>query len=137
MRQVSIEGPSLQGAPISLERLKGQVVLINFWASWCASCRVEMPIIDAYYRTHRQQGLEVLALSLDEAQDQDAASQMAARYAFPSAMMHSLRISGLKRIWRMPVCAVVDRHGVLAEEDVFFEPALDTPALDRLLHPYW
>ena len=43
----------------------GHVTIVNFWATWCAPCRAEMPIFDAYYRRHEREGLTMLAISLD------------------------------------------------------------------------
>jgi thiol-disulfide isomerase/thioredoxin len=57
--------PTLSGAPIRFSDLRGKVVLLNFWATWCGSCRAEMPTIDALYRQYRDRGLEVLAVNLD------------------------------------------------------------------------
>ena len=47
----------------------GKVTIINFWASWCAPCRAEMPAIQSYYDKHKSQGLEVLAISMDDSRD--------------------------------------------------------------------
>ncbi len=59
--------PTLSGAPIRFSDLRGKVVLLNFWVTWCGSCRAEMPTIDALYRRYKNRGLEVLAVNLDAA----------------------------------------------------------------------
>ncbi|HRK01414.1 MAG TPA: TlpA disulfide reductase family protein, partial [Oligoflexia bacterium] len=51
---------------VSLEAFKGKVVLINFWASWCSACLVEMPSINRLYETLKNEGFEVIALNVDE-----------------------------------------------------------------------
>jgi len=51
----------------------GKVTIINVWATWCAPCREEMPAIDAYYQKYRNRGLEVLAISMDDASEAAAA----------------------------------------------------------------
>ena len=58
--------PVLGGGEASLSALKGKVVVVNFWATWCPPCLVEMPVLDELFRTYRDQGVEVLGLSLDE-----------------------------------------------------------------------
>ncbi len=58
---------TLSGAPIRLSDLRGKVVLLNFWVTWCGSCRAEMPTVDALYRRYKDRGLEVLAVNLDAA----------------------------------------------------------------------
>lgn len=57
--------PALSGAPIRLSDLRGKVVLLNFWVTWCGPCRTEMPTLDALYQRYKERGLEVLAVNLD------------------------------------------------------------------------
>src|SRR5215471_4843070 len=57
---------TLSGTSLSLADLRGKVVLLNFWATWCVPCRKEMPAIEALYQRYKDQGLEVLAISLDK-----------------------------------------------------------------------
>jgi len=64
---VDFPAPNLQlhdltGQPVSLADYRGQVVLVNNWATWCPPCRQEMPILEAYYRDHRDQGFTVVAI---------------------------------------------------------------------------
>ncbi len=54
------------GASLSLSELRGKVVLLNFWATWCVPCRKEMPAIEALYQRYKDRGLEVVAISLDK-----------------------------------------------------------------------
>ncbi len=65
--EVSFPAPEIQlhdldGQPVSLADYRGQVVLVNNWATWCPPCRQEMPILDAYFRDHRQQDFTVIAI---------------------------------------------------------------------------
>jgi peroxiredoxin len=57
---------TLSGTSLSLADLRGKVVLLNFWATWCMPCRKEMPAIEALYQRYKDRGLEVLAISLDK-----------------------------------------------------------------------
>ncbi|TLY80884.1 MAG: TlpA family protein disulfide reductase [Gammaproteobacteria bacterium] len=61
--------PELDGHGFDLSALRGKVVIVNFWATWCAPCRAEMPVLDAFYRRYHAQGLELLGLSIDDAHD--------------------------------------------------------------------
>ena len=58
--------PVLGGGEISMSALKGKVVVVNFWATWCPPCLVEMPVLNELYGAYKDQGVEVLGLSLDE-----------------------------------------------------------------------
>ena len=58
--------PALGGGEVSLSALKGKVVVVNFWATWCPPCINEMPVLNDLYVAYRDQGVEVLGLSLDE-----------------------------------------------------------------------
>lgn len=57
---------SADGAPVPLAAYKGKVVLVDFWASWCAPCKTSFPALDVIYREYQPRGLEVLAVNLDE-----------------------------------------------------------------------
>lgn len=132
---VSISATLLDGSGFNMARVKGQVLLVSFWATWCGPCRVEMPELETYYRQHRERGLEVLALSVDELADESKVRDAAKPYSFPVAMMKAAKLTGFGRIWRMPVCAVVDREGRLVRQDWFIQPKLDAAALDAVIEP--
>jgi thiol-disulfide isomerase/thioredoxin len=58
--------PDRNGAVITLQSLRGRVVLLDIWASWCPPCRAAFPAYDALYREYRDKGLDVLAVNVDE-----------------------------------------------------------------------
>jgi len=58
--------PTLQGKPLSLADLKGKVVLVNFWATWCLPCHWEMPLMEKLYQAYRAKGFIIVAISLDQ-----------------------------------------------------------------------
>jgi len=58
--------PTLQGKPFSFGELKGKVVLVNFWATWCLPCQWEMPLMDKLYQAYKARGFVVVAISLDQ-----------------------------------------------------------------------
>jgi thiol-disulfide isomerase/thioredoxin len=67
---ISITGLTLAGTPVSLEKYKGKVVLIDFWATWCGPCRAEIPNILANYQKYHSAGFEVIAISVDSDLDE-------------------------------------------------------------------
>ena len=132
---VSIVTTLLDGRAFSTDQVKGKVLLVNFWATWCGPCREEMPAIEAYYQAHRAQGLEVLALSTDDLKDEGKVREAAQPYSFPVALLKNARLEGFGRIWRMPVSAVIDREGRLVKQDWFVDPKLDAATLDPVIQP--
>jgi thiol-disulfide isomerase/thioredoxin len=60
-------GTTLDGDEISLEAMRGNVIIVNFWATWCAPCRVELPLLHAYAKLREANGLRVVAVTLDRA----------------------------------------------------------------------
>src|SRR5580704_3510281 len=61
----------LNGDTFDLSQKHGKVVLVHYWATWCAPCKKEMPILDEYYKAHHAEGLEMIAVSADRARDRD------------------------------------------------------------------
>ena len=86
---------TLDRRTFDLAKLRGKVVLVNYWATWCAPCRKEMPKLDAFYKRYHDRGLEIIGISIDFDRDFDKARRMAHGVSYPqrsrnqSAMMGS------------------------------------------------
>jgi len=65
-----LELVELSGVPVSLENLRGQVVLVNNWATWCPPCRAEMPELETYYRDHQDEGFILVGINSGDSHDQ-------------------------------------------------------------------
>ena len=76
----------LDGKTFDLSKLRGQVVVVNFWATWCPPCRAEMPAMDAFYRKHRGDGLAMIGLSEDKARELPQVKNIMAAFAYPAAL---------------------------------------------------
>jgi thiol-disulfide isomerase/thioredoxin len=125
----------LDGAAFDLADDRGKVVVINVWATWCAPCRQEMPVLDSYYRRHRDQGLVLLALSMDDPKDAAKVRELTRDYAFSVGLARDADLGGYGRIWRLPVTFVVDRNGVVRKEQWFTDQGLDARALEQTVTP--
>ncbi|MUL43678.1 TlpA family protein disulfide reductase [Streptomonospora sp. PA3] len=61
-----VSGETLDGAPVGLDDYAGEVLVVNFWASWCSPCRAEMPVLMKVYTEYRDQGLEFLGVNIKD-----------------------------------------------------------------------
>jgi thiol-disulfide isomerase/thioredoxin len=125
----------LDGTTFNLADEGGKVVIVNMWATWCAPCREEMPALDAYYRQHRDQGLVLIALSMDDPRDEAKVREMTRAYSFPVGLEHDIYLKGYGRIWRLPLTFVVDRKGILRKDQWFGDPGLDAQLLEQTVTP--
>lgn len=127
-----IEATSLAGQRV---QISGKVTIINFWATWCEPCRAEMPAIQSYFDKHKDQGLQVLAISMDEPRDAEKAQRMAAPFGFTFVMRQDVNYKSLGRIWRMPSTFVIDKHGVLQKNGHVGDAAVTEASLEALVTP--
>ena len=117
-QSATISGPApnftlkgLDGKNLKLSELAGDVVLINFWASWCGPCRTEMPLLNAMHKKYKALGFTVLGVNVEE-QSKNARSYIAERPVnFPILLDSSNRVSRLYKVVAMPTTVVVDRDG--------------------------
>jgi len=96
---------------ISLADHRGKVVFISFWASWCRPCDYELPVLNQFYLDHRDQGVEVLAISTD--QDREAALEymQSRNFALPMLWDEDGRVAALYQVEALPTLIVVDPDG--------------------------
>jgi len=110
---------TLDGKPVALADFKGQVVLLNFWATWCAPCKKELPLLEGYYRVQGKYGLRVVAVSTERSVPPEKLRPLAEHLTL--TMVRDFRgpygaIGGA-----VPTNFVIDRDGVVryAESGAF------------------
>jgi thiol-disulfide isomerase/thioredoxin len=126
---------TLQGEALSLRSLRGQVVLVNFWATWCPPCRVEMPAFERLYRDRADEGFVILGLSVDRAGRGVVRDFLSERdITFPNAMASEEMKRAFGGIRGLPTSILIDREGRIRHRvtGIFTEPALRL-AVGRLL----
>lgn len=101
----------IDGNTVRLQDLKGKVVLLNFWATWCPSCRFEMPSMEALYHELGSQGLAVLAIALRDSTEDVRDFYKEHNLSFPALLDHDAEASELYEIWSLPTSFVINRHG--------------------------
>jgi thiol-disulfide isomerase/thioredoxin len=106
---------TLDGRDIDTRELRGKVVIVTFWATWCGPCRQELPLLSRYATEHASDGLVVLGFSLDTPDDLDEVRSVSRQLNFPVGLLGDPHVPGYGRIWHLPVNFTIDRAGRLAE----------------------
>jgi peroxiredoxin len=117
----------LRGHAIDLDSLRGKVVLLNFWATWCAPCQTEMPAFSAWQRTYGPRGFRVIGISMDD--DRDAARMLVEKLKidYPVAMGDAKLGEQYGEVLGLPKTFLIGRDGkVLAE----FQGETDLKAME-------
>jgi peroxiredoxin len=120
--------PLLTGERVSLSGLRGKVVFLNFWATWCPPCRAEMPDMETVHQRLKGQGLEMLALDSGEKSASVAAFIKQRGFTFPVALDTDGRVSAAYGVSAIPTTCLTDRQGRIVSRVVGAFP-WDTPAV--------
>ena len=103
----------LNGKSVHLADLRGQVVLVNVWATWCPPCRAEMPMIQAAYAQYGAQGFTVLAVNQREDQQKVAAYMQENDLSFPALLDLDANVGALYQARALPSSFFIDKAGVI------------------------
>ena len=122
-----------QGTPVSLDMYQHQVVIINFWATWCIPCRVEMQELQSLYSDTQMQNVEILAINMGENPETIAVWQTQYDFSYPLLTDTNGEIAELYHLRGQPSTYIVDRDGIIRA--IFFG-ATDASTLNNHLQPY-
>ena len=126
---------TLDGQRVSLTSLRGKVVLVNFWATWCPPCRIEMPGFQRVYEAKRDAGFTIVGVSTDAVGSRAVADFVRERgITYPIAMATGAVIQDFGGARALPTSFLIDREGRIRHEvkGIFTSVALEQ-AVDRLL----
>jgi thiol-disulfide isomerase/thioredoxin len=101
------------GKAIDLSQFKGQVVMINFWATWCGPCRQEMPLLEDIYKKYKPMGFTLVGVNVEpDAKDAEAwLGKLSKPVTFPVAFDTDSKVSKMYKVAGMPSTVFVDRKG--------------------------
>ena len=104
----------LEGFQVSLDQHRGKVVLLNFWATWCGPCRIEMPAMEKLYRSFGRRDFEILAVSTD-AQGMAVTKPFQQEVGFTFPILHDadFRIGLRYGARTLPMTFLIDRQGII------------------------
>ena len=102
---------SMSGKNLKLSEMTGNVVLINFWASWCGPCREEMPLLNALHKKYAPLGFTVLGVNVEEQLDGARDFLSNVPVDFPILLDNENKVSKQYKVVAMPTTVVVDRDG--------------------------
>jgi len=101
------------GEPVSLRELRGRVVLVNFWATWCKPCEDEMPAMESLYRALEGEGFELLAVSVDAGDEEVEAFRERLALGFPILRDPDRRVATRYQSLRFPESFLIGPDGVV------------------------
>ena len=109
----ALKGTLFSGKPFDLREMRGKVVLVNFYSSYCKHCAYEIGNLETFYEQHREQGFEVVVVGVDALADRHRVERMVALYGLQGVMADDLEESGFERSYPTPTAFVIDREGIL------------------------
>jgi cytochrome c biogenesis protein CcmG/thiol:disulfide interchange protein DsbE len=126
---------TLDGARLTSDSLRGQVVLVNFWATWCFPCRAEMPLLEAMHKRHRDAGFTIVGFSVDR-EDADVVRSFVEErsISYPIAIVGAAEERAFGGIRGYPTSFLLDRGGTVRHAVIGpLAPATLELAVRRLL----
>ncbi len=112
----ALKGKLFSGEPFDLSQMRGKVVLVNFYSSYCSFCAYEIGNLENFYEQHHDQGFEVIVVGIDSLEDRARVERMLGIYGLPGVMADDLEQSGFERKYPTPTSFVIDRDGILRSQ---------------------
>lgn len=123
---------SLAGDNLRLSEYRGQVVMVNFWATWCGDCRAQLTELNDWYGTYESAGLQLLAVSLDRSPADVSKTAESLKLMYPVLHDAELVVSKLYDVSSMPVSVLIDRDGIVRDVIEGYRRTQEQDFLDRI-----
>lgn len=120
----------LAGRGVNIASLKGKVVLVDFWASWCAPCREELPVLESLYKKYRARGFEVVGVNQDESPDNVKKFLNGMPLSFRVVHDRGGAVANRYEPAKMPSSFLIDRKGIVRHVHAGFRAA-DRATLEK------
>ncbi len=120
------------GRALTSDSLRGKVVLVNFWATWCPYCRKEKPVIDRFWQDYRERGFEVVSISVDDPPEKIAVWMRDKEYAFMAAPTNASVTHAFGNVKSVPTSFIVDSEGRIRHR---IAGQVHYPRLEKLIAP--
>jgi peroxiredoxin len=124
--------PRDDGQSISLSELRGQVVMINFWASWCGPCRQEMPLLEQIHQRYEPLGFTLLGVNVEENSGDAIAFLEERPVSFPILFDPNNDVSKLYDVIAMPSTVLIDRQGKVRHLHHGYKPGYENDYQDQV-----
>ncbi len=123
---------SVSGDAQTLSQYKGQVVLVNFWATWCGPCQQEMPLLDQMYKKYKPAGFTLIGVNVDKTAP--AVKELLARkpVSFPVLLDPANQVSKAYHVDEMPSSVIIDRKGQIRYIHRGYKPGDENEYQDRI-----
>ena len=109
----ALKGVTLSGKPFDLAALKGKVVVLNEWATWCGPCREEMPALNAFATQYAARGVVVVGLDENDPDDVAEVQNVMAAFSYPALLAESAATNDFHQPRVLPMTYVIDAEGVV------------------------
>jgi len=123
---------ALGGQQAALSQYKGQVIMVNFWATWCGPCQQEMPLLDQMYKKYKPAGFTLIGVSVDK--DVAPVKDLMARkpVSFPVLLDPANQVSKAYHVDEMPSSVIIDRKGEIRYIHRGYKPGDENEYQDRI-----
>jgi thiol-disulfide isomerase/thioredoxin len=128
-------GKTLDGKNFDLKEKRGQILIVNFWATWCIDCRRELPILDEIYQDYKAQGFEIIGVSTDRAKDRAKILQMTADKKYVNLLKSDMTKNDFPEVEFLPTSYIINRDGKVVGKIIINDRTITKKDFEDALRP--